>query len=92
MLWFLIGRETINNLVGVGIDDINGVAETIGDVEARRETPDSRAQLVRSVFRNRCRSDRVPGACQAVARLGQEVTWATTSCQQAIDQNSMRQR
>ena len=34
MLWFLIGRETINNLVGVGIDDINGVADTIGDVEA----------------------------------------------------------
>ena len=50
MLWFLIGRETINNLVGFGIDDINGVAETIGDVEARRETPDSRAQLVRTCF------------------------------------------
>ena len=50
MLRFRIGRETINNLVGFGIDDINGVAETIGDVETRRETPDSRAQLVRACF------------------------------------------
>jgi hypothetical protein len=50
MLRFLIGRETINNLVGFRIDDINGVAETIGDVEAYRETPDNRAQLVRACF------------------------------------------
>jgi hypothetical protein len=51
MLRFLIGRETINNLVRVGIDDVNGVADTIGDVEARRETPNSRVQLVRACFR-----------------------------------------
>ena len=91
MLWFRIGRETINNLVGFGIDDINGVAETIGDVEARRK-PRIAGLSLSGVFRNRCRSDQVPGACQAVARLGQEVTWVMTSCQQAIDQNSMRQR
>jgi hypothetical protein len=50
MLGFRIGRKTLKNLVGVGIDDINGVAETIGDVETRRETSDSRAQLVRACF------------------------------------------
>jgi hypothetical protein len=50
MLRFLVGREIINNLVRIGIDDINGVADTIGDVEERRETPDSQAQLARACF------------------------------------------
>src|SRR2546429_1709269 len=50
MLRFLIGREIINNLVRVGINDVNGVADTIGDVEARGEIPDDWAELVRACF------------------------------------------
>ena len=72
MLRFLIGRETINNLVGVGIDDINGVADTIGDVEARQGNPGQPGSACPSVFRNRCRSDQstggMPGSGSSRAR------------------------
>src|SRR5262249_19816169 len=46
MLRLCTGRKALKDLVSGGIDDIDGVADTIGDIEAYRETLDNWAELV----------------------------------------------
>src|SRR5262245_40044070 len=46
MLRFRASRKALNDLIGGGIDNIDSIAETIWDVEARWEIPHHRAQFV----------------------------------------------
>ena len=46
MLRFHTDRETVNDLVRLRINDVHSVTDTIGDIEAHRETTDDRAQVL----------------------------------------------